>query len=122
MILNKLTKPNLYDNLTCMYHPSYEIFKQKAREGNLIPVYREILADLETPVSAFLKIDQGEYSFLLESVEGGGEWGRYCFLGNSPRVIFRAKGRRVEIWEGGRLQKEREVSDPLEALKELLSG
>lgn len=104
------------------YYPPFEDFVQKAREGNLIPVYREILADLETPVSAFLKIDQGEYSFLLESVEGGEKWGRYCFLGNSPRVIFRAKGKRVEVWEGGRLQKEREVSDPLEALKELLAG
>ena len=59
-----------------MYNPSYEDFCKKAKKGNLIPVYREILADLETPVSAFSKIDDGRYSYLLESVEGGGEMGQ----------------------------------------------
>ena len=54
-----------------MLKPSFDEFSRKARDGNLIPVYREILADMETPVSAFRKIDQGEYAFLLESVEGG---------------------------------------------------
>ena len=54
-----------------MLRPSLEEFKHKAKQGNLIPVYREILADMETPVSAFLKIDDGRHSFLLESVEGG---------------------------------------------------
>jgi len=52
-----------------MFQPSLEEFKQKANKGNLIPVYREILADMETPVSAFAKIDDGRHSFLLESME-----------------------------------------------------
>ena len=56
-----------------MYQPSLEEFKKRAQRGNLVPVYREILADLETPVSAFLKINHGKYSYLLESVEGGGQ-------------------------------------------------
>jgi anthranilate synthase component 1 len=54
-----------------MFHPSLDEFKQKAKKGNLIPVYRDILADMETPVSAFRKIDDGRHSFLLESMEGG---------------------------------------------------
>ncbi|NIQ03883.1 MAG: anthranilate synthase component I, partial [Nitrospinaceae bacterium] len=54
-----------------MVKPSLEEFKQQAREGNLIPVYKEIVADLDTPVSAYMKIRGGDYSFLLESVQGG---------------------------------------------------
>ena len=54
-----------------MYYPTLEEVKKRKDEGTLIPVYREIVADLETPVSAFLKISRGGYSFLLESVEGG---------------------------------------------------
>ena len=54
-----------------MFYPNFKDFKKKAREGNLIPVYREIYADMETPVSAFLKIDESNFSFLFESVEGG---------------------------------------------------
>ncbi len=64
-----------------MFRPSLEEFKQKAKKGNLIPVYREILADMETPVSSFLKIDDGRHSFLLESVEGGENGPAILFLG-----------------------------------------
>src|ERR1700745_1392154 len=73
-----------------------------AREGNLLPVCREILAALETPVSAFLKIHRGPYGFLLESVEGGEKWGRYSFLGTEPGRVFRSRGRTVEIEKPGR--------------------
>ncbi|MEK7217023.1 MAG: hypothetical protein AAB289_15675, partial [Chloroflexota bacterium] len=58
-------------------------------EGNLVPVYREISADLETPVSAYLKVTRGPYSFLLESVEGGERWGRYSFIGTQPYKVLR---------------------------------
>ena len=54
-----------------MFKPSLEEFKELSKSGNLIPVYKEILADLDTPVSAYMKIGDGDYSFLLESVEGG---------------------------------------------------
>ncbi|MCR4393404.1 MAG: anthranilate synthase component I [Dehalococcoidales bacterium] len=64
-----------------------EEIKNRRNEGNLIPVYREIVADLETPVSAFLKINRHGYSFLLESVEGGQHLGRYSFIGTEPRKV-----------------------------------
>src|SRR2546430_17017716 len=78
--------------------PSRADFRELARHGNLIPVRREILADLETPVSAFLKIHRGPYGFLLESVEGGGEGGRYRFLGAGPPREFGRAGRAAEWW------------------------
>jgi anthranilate synthase component I len=102
-----------------MYYPSFDTFKAKASQGNLIPVYREIMADLETPVAAFLKLDRGDFSFLLESVEGGEKWGRYCFLGGEPSIIFQSKGRRVEITRDGQTEVQEGV-DPLEALKRLM--
>ena len=64
-----------------MYCPSREEFLHLASQGNLIPVYREILADMETPVSAFCKIDDRRSAFLLESIAGGEKWARYSFLG-----------------------------------------
>ena len=102
-----------------MYSPSLEEFRTKASRGNLIPVYREIMADLETPVSAFLKLDRGDFSFLLESVEGGEKWGRYCFLGSEPSILFRSKGSRVEITRYGETEIQEGV-DPLDALRQLM--
>ncbi|MBI5042656.1 MAG: anthranilate synthase component I [Nitrospirae bacterium] len=103
-----------------MYQPSYEEFCKKAKKGNLVPVYREILADLETPVSAFLKIDDGKYSYLLESVEGGEKWGRYSFLGTSPFLIIRAKNKRIEIIKNGKKSSFDTAENPLLLLKRLL--
>ncbi len=105
-----------------MIRPSLEEFKEKAKHGNLIPVYREILADMETPVSAFRKIDDGKYSFLLESVEGGEKWARYSFLGSKPEVIVRSSGRKVEIIRGGRKETGSFGQDPLEAVKKVLAA
>lgn len=102
-----------------MYSPSLEDFRTKASQGNLIPVYREIMADLETPVSAFLKLDRGDFSFLLESVEGGEKWGRYCFLGSEPSILFRSKGSRVEITRYGETEIQEGV-DPLNTLRQLM--
>ncbi|MBI3600869.1 MAG: anthranilate synthase component I [Nitrospinae bacterium] len=108
-------------SLSNRYYPSYELFKEKAKEGNLIPVYREILADMETPVSAFLKIDEGGYSYLLESVEGGEKWARYCFLGSSPSVVFKSKGEKIYITRNGAVKEERVDGSPLDSLKRLMS-
>ena len=104
-----------------MLRPSLEEFKHKAKQGNLIPVYREILADMETPVSAFLKIDDGRHSFLLESVEGGEKWARYSFLGSRPSVVVRSFDRTVEIIRRGKIERRPFRSDPLEAIKDVLS-
>lgn len=71
-----------------MYYPSLAEVKKLKAKGNLVPVYREIVADMETPVSAFLKINRGGCSFLLESVEGGERVARYSFIGTEPyRVV-----------------------------------
>ena len=75
-----------------MYYPSLSEVKKISRYGNLIPVYREIMADLETPVSAYLKIARGNYSFLLESVEGGEQLARYSFIGTEPDIILKTDG------------------------------
>jgi anthranilate synthase component 1 len=71
-----------------MYSPTLEEVKKLKKQGNLVPVYREIKADLETPVSAYLKIAKGSYSFLLESVEGGERLARYSFLGTEPAMVL----------------------------------
>jgi anthranilate synthase component 1 len=73
-----------------MFTPSKAEFIELAKRGNLIPVYREILADAETPVSAYQKLHKSGGSFLLESVEGGEHLGRYSFLGTNPRKVIRA--------------------------------
>jgi anthranilate synthase component 1 len=83
--------------------PSRREFKEKAAEGNLIPVYTEVYADLETPVSAYLKLRRGDNTFLLESVEGGTQVGRYSFLGRDPGIIFESKGDTVMIRRGSRV-------------------
>ncbi|MFC1983457.1 anthranilate synthase component I [Chloroflexota bacterium] len=75
-----------------MYYPTLEEVKKYKKDGNLIPIYREIVADLETPVSAFLKVNQGGYSFLLESVEGGQQLARYSFIGTEPYRVLTIKG------------------------------
>ena len=73
-----------------MYTPTLEKLKELAKTSNLIPVYREIMADMETPVSAYLKIARGRYSFLLESVEGPERVARYSFIGTDPYKILRS--------------------------------
>jgi anthranilate synthase component 1 len=104
-----------------MHYPDYKKFKELAGEGNLIPVYREILADSDTPVSAFLKIDDGRYSFLLESVEGGEKWARYSFLGSRPSVVIRGSGSDMEVVRQGRKERRSFDRDPLEVVSDILS-
>ena len=93
-----------------MYSPSLEEFQQLAAKGNLIPVTRRLLADFETPLSAYRKIrGQGE-SFLFESVEGGEHLGRYSFVGCNPRAVIRQIGTRVELLENRKVVDKFEVS------------
>jgi anthranilate synthase component I len=105
-----------------MHYPDFEVFSELASQGNLIPVYREIMADMDTPVSAFKKIDDGRFSFLLESIEGGEKWARYTFLGSNPAVVIRSKGTTVEVLgDDGSLRRE-EVTDPLDFVKQYLDN
>lgn len=80
-----------------MYTPSIEEFLELSKKANVIPVYKEINADLDTPVSAFLKIKKDEYAFLFESVEGQEKIARYSFLGTRPALIFKSKGNDIQI-------------------------
>ena len=93
-----------------------------AREYNLIPVYREILADLHTPVSAFHKLDDGRFAYLLESVEGGETVGRYSFLGGAPSLVFKAHGSEVTIERQGQVETRPLAAgeDPLHILQALM--
>jgi len=103
-----------------MYYPDKQEFIKLAKKGNLIPVYKEISADIDTPVSSFLKIDDGNYSYLLESVEGGEKIARYSFLGSNPSLIFKSKGREIEIVERLQVKKFITKKDPLYEIKELM--
>src|SRR5438034_3923225 len=77
---------------------SFDEFKDLARRGTFVPVCKEIVADLLTPVSAFLKIaEHADYAFLLESVEGGEHVGRYSFLGKDPFLILRSEEHTSEL-------------------------
>src|SRR4029079_9903988 len=89
-----------------------------AKTGKLVPVYRDVFADHDTPVSAFRKIDEGDYSFLLESVEGGEKWGRFSLLGSRPSRVLIARGDRTELHENGEVVTLDE--HPLAALDRLL--
>jgi anthranilate synthase component I len=77
--------------------PDRSGFLDLARRGRLCFVYREVLADSDTPVSAYAKLGRGPYSFLLESVVGGEKWAAYSFVGVKPRAVIRARGERVEV-------------------------
>src|SRR6516164_10016358 len=93
-------KPNLRANsaarafLHLMYSPTLDEFRELATQGNLIPVTLKLLADFETPLSAYRKIRGQDESFLFESVEGGEHLGRYSFVGCNPRGIIRQTGER----------------------------
>jgi len=102
--------------------PAREVFRELARQGNLIPVYREIIADMETPVSAFAKIDTGDHSFLFESVEKGGKFARYSFLGASPCLTIQTRGKKVKVCEGGRVRAYEMEGDPLHEIERLMAG
>lgn len=108
--------------------PDKAAFLRKAEQGNLVPVWREVLADQETPVSAYEKLrrhlrarDGAAQTFLLESVEGGEHVARYSFLGGGPHALFESRGDQCEIrYADGRVERQT-AADPLEALRALMA-
>ena len=108
------------NNQKVQCYPSREEFARLTKKGTIIPVYSEILADMETPVSAYKKIATGKYSFLLESMEGGEKWARFSFIGCNPSLIFRCKGTTVELIKNGILQESITTDDPLDILKGIM--
>jgi len=101
------------------YFPELEEFRARCSLGNVVPVYRQLMADTLTPVSAFQKIAGEPYAFLLESASGPEKIGRYCFVGSDPFAVFRAVGREVQIWERGATRR-MEAADPIEAFRQYL--
>ncbi len=104
-------------------YPSQQEFIRLASTGKLVPVYKEVLADWETPVSAFYKVAQGQrYAFLLESVTGGERIARYSFIGLEPHTIVRTKGNTVRLWEPASEWRtvSLEQADPLQVIRTLL--
>ena len=86
-----------------MHSPTLAEFVKLAAEGNVIPVTRRLLADLETPLSAYRKLRGAGESFLFESIEGGEHLSRYSFVGSNPRAVIKQTGGKVEVSENGRV-------------------
>ena len=115
-----------------MSYPSEKEFLQLSKKGNLIPVYKEILGDLDSPVSAYYKLTEGErhggkrsYSFLLESVEGEEKIARYSFLATDPELVVESKAQKLQITRFNGKAKTTEtktVTDtPLTHLRDIMS-
>jgi anthranilate synthase component 1 len=106
--------------------PDRSGFFDLARRGRLCFVYREVLADSDTPVSAYAKLGRGPYSFLLESVVGGEKWAAYSFVGVKPRAVIRARGERVEVLRpdgaGFRVAEEVRTAAPLSYVDDYLAA
>ncbi len=106
-----------------MIFPDFNSFKELCKKTPLIPVYKEIVSDFDTPVSLFYKVREGKYNFLFESLEGGEKWGRYSFIGLNPFLIFASKDKKVFL-----KNKEDEefitndTEDPLANLKEIINS
>ena len=101
-----------------IYYPAFGEFKLLASKGNIVPVYRRLIADTLTPVSAFQKISDSDHAFLLESAAGGEKISRYSILGSNPFIKFTAFGNNVEILHENSKKESVCVKDPLEFLNE----
>jgi anthranilate synthase component 1 len=109
-----------------MIYPSEKEFLTLTKKGNLIPVYKEILGDLETPVSAYLKLaNRSKYAILLESVEGGEKVCRYSFLAKDPELVFKSKGKEAQLLSFSstkpKVKKLTVEQNPLDEIKKIMS-
>ncbi|MEH6544170.1 MAG: anthranilate synthase component I [Porticoccaceae bacterium] len=96
-----------------------EQFSELAQQGyNRIPVMREVLADLETPLSCYLKLARGRYSYLLESVQGGEKWGRYSLIGLPARKVLKISGDQWIVEYDGEVLEQRVTNDPLTEIEQ----
>src|SRR5258707_10714237 len=104
------------------YRPTYDEFAELARHASVVPVYRQLIGDTLTPVTAFCKIQEGDWAFLFESVVNGERLGRYSFLGAGPFLKFQPFDHRVQIQHAGKAAQTQEHPDPLRLLEETLAG
>jgi anthranilate synthase component 1 len=106
-----------------MYLPELETFTEMIAEAGLVPLYRTIIADLETPLTIFAKAaGRDRYAFLFESMEGGEKWGRYSFIGLDPLLTFSSQGGRVRLTRNGQPEEIRDGVNPLQELRALLKA
>src|SRR5262245_38200892 len=104
------------------HRPTFDEFAALARDHTVVPVYRQLTGDTLTPVSAFCMLQEGDWSFLFESVVGGERVGRYSFLGAGPFRTFEAHGTRTRTRDGRGKVVEAETADPLRVLEEMIAG
>jgi len=107
------------------HFPDLESFRKLQGRAGLVPVYRKIIADYDTPLTLFAKVAEGQsHVFLFESMEGGEKWGRYSFIGFDPLVTFSSKGNEIEtcVFRGSEKERAAFSGDPLKFLKELVEG
>ena len=112
------------DDISAGTRVSLEVFKKRAKNASLVPVWKDCLLDTDTPVSAFAKLRRGPFAFLLESAPAGGEtWSRYTYLGSEPRGAWRLLNGVVEDWTADRgWHNARTPADPLADLSALIDG
>src|SRR6266446_10523477 len=103
------------------FTPSPADFRELAKLGNVVPVFTELIADAETPVGAFAKLDDGGYTFLLESVEKSEQSGRFSFVISGPRAVIENSGRNVRITDEDGSREFVSEKDPLADLEKLMS-
>lgn len=104
-------------SLTKEEFKKYRSLKDDPRGFNRIPLMREVLADLDTPLSTYLKLARGPYSYLFESVQGGEKWGRYSMIGLPARTVLRVAGKEISVVEDGKVIERETVSDPLDFVR-----
>jgi anthranilate synthase component 1 len=107
--------------MTTQVTPTLDEFVELTKHGNVIPVFSEFIADGETPVSAFKKLDCGGYSFLFESTEKNDVSGRFSFVGVDPRVVLQCYGRELRLIEHGNERRLEISSDPLDEVRKLMA-
>jgi anthranilate synthase component 1 len=102
------------------YVISRDEFEALAAQGHTrIPLVREVFSDLDTPLSVYLKLADGPYTFLFESVEGGATWGRYSIIGLPAKRVYRLRGHELEVEEAGEVVERRHLDDPLAEIEKL---
>jgi anthranilate synthase component I len=101
--------------------PTLDEFSELAKRGNVIPVFAEFVADSETPVSAFKKLDRGNYSFLFESTEKNDVSGRFSFAGFEPRTVIQSYGHEIRVVERGNERRLETATDPLDEVRNLMA-
>ncbi|QQL43811.1 anthranilate synthase component I [Sulfuriroseicoccus oceanibius] len=100
--------------------PDIESFRKKTAQGNTIPVFTQLSADYETPLSVYQRVRNGKYSFLLESAENTFTIGRYSFIGSDPRMVFQMQGRDVSLISGDGVKRYESDLDPLAELERIM--